>query len=64
MLINGILTNAEIWYNLTKSEIERFESLDRLFFRRLLSVAETTPKEAFYLEMGAVPVNILLKAEG
>ena len=62
MLINGILTNAEIWYNLSKSEIDRFESLDRLFFRRLLSVAETTPKEAFYLEMGAVPVNILLKS--
>ena len=62
MLINGILTNAEIWYNLTKSEIEKFESLDRLFFRKLLSVAETTPKEAFYLEMGAIPINILLKS--
>ena len=62
MLINGILTNAEIWYNLSKSEIEKFESLDRLFFRRLLSVAETTPKEAFYLEMGVIPINILLKS--
>ena len=61
MLINGIMTNAEIWYNLTKSEIEKFESIDRLFFRRLLSVAETTPKEAYYLEMGCIPINILLK---
>ena len=61
MLINGIMTNAEIWYNLTKSEMEKFEYLDRLFFRRLLSVAETTPKEAYYLELGCIPLNILLK---
>ena len=61
MLVNGILTNAEVWYNLNKSEIERFESLDRLFFRRLLSVPHTTPKEAFYLEMGVIPISILLK---
>ena len=32
MLINGTLTNAEIWYNLSKSEVEEFEALDRLFF--------------------------------
>ena len=30
MLVNGIMTNAEVWYNLNKSEIEKFESLDRL----------------------------------
>ena len=46
MLINGKLTNAEIWYNLTKNEIEEFESLARLFFRRLLEVPITRPNEA------------------
>ena len=30
MLVNGIMTNAEVWYILNKSEIEKFESLDRL----------------------------------
>ena len=62
MLINGILTNAEIWYNLTKNEIEEFESLDRLFFRRLLEVPITTPTEAYYLECGVLPINVIVKA--
>ena len=58
MLINGTLTNAEIWYNLTKSEIE---SMDRLFFRRLMEVPITTPTESYYLEFGILPVNVILK---
>ena len=62
MLINGTLTNAEIWYNLTKNEIEEFESLDRLFFRRLLEVPITTPTEAYYLECGVLPINVIIKA--
>ena len=62
MLINGIITNAEIWYNLNKSEIEEFESLDRLFFRRLLEVPITTPNESYYLELGVLPVGTLIKA--
>ena len=62
MLINGTLTNAEVWYNLSKNEIEEFESLDRLFFRRLLEVPITTPNEAYYLELGVLPVNVIVKA--
>ena len=62
MLINGTMTNAEIWYNFSKSEIEEFENVDRLFFRRLLEVPETTPKEAYYLELGVLPINVLIKA--
>ena len=62
LLINGIMTNAEIWYNVSKSEIEDFEALDRLFFRRLFEVPSSTPKEAYYLELGVLPINILLKA--
>ena len=62
MLINGTLTNAEIWYNLSKSEVEEFEALDRLFFRRLMEVPATTPCEAYYLEFGVLPIGALLKA--
>ena len=62
MLINGTLTNAEIWYNVTKTELEEFESLDRLFFRRLLEVPITTPTEAYYLEFGVLPINVIVKA--
>ena len=38
MLINGILTNSEVWYNLLKSEIKELEDIDRLLLRRLLRV--------------------------
>ena len=62
MLINGIMTNSEIWYNLSKSEIEEFESLDRLFFRRLLEVPITTPTESYYWELGVLPVTTIIKA--
>ena len=62
MLINGMLTNVEIWYNLTKSEIDEFENLDKLFFRKLLEVPVSTPSEAFYLELGVLPVAAIIKA--
>ena len=29
IFLNGILTNAEIWYSLTENEIQEFESLDK-----------------------------------
>ena len=47
MLVNGTTTNAEIWYNLSESDIEEFENLDKLFFRRLLEVPKSTPIESF-----------------
>ena len=31
MLINGTLTNAEIWYNFSKAEIKEFERLDIIY---------------------------------
>ena len=62
MLVNGMTTNAEIWYNLSESDIQEFENIDKLFFRRLLEVPKTTPIESFYLEMGAIPIGIIIKA--
>ena len=62
MLINGTLTNSEIWYNFTKSEVEEFGYLDKLLFRRLLEVPHTTPGEAYYLELGVLPVSVIIKA--
>ena len=61
MLINGILTNAEVWYNFSSSEIHEFEQLDQLFFAKLLGVPKTTPSEAFYLELGVVPIPAIIK---
>ena len=52
MLINGILTNSEVWYNLLKSEIKELEDIDKLLLRRMLNVPESTPGEAYHIELG------------
>ena len=62
MLINGILTNVEVWHNLTSNEVKEFEDLDKLFLRKLLSVPISTPSEAFYLELGILPIGRVIKA--
>ena len=40
IMINSILTNVELWYNLTKNEIKEFEDLDKLLFTKLLEVPQ------------------------
>ena len=62
MLINGTTTNAEIWYNFSQNEVQEFENLDKLFFRRILRVPKSTPIESFYLETGALPVGLIIQS--
>ena len=62
IFLNGILTNAEVWYSLTKEEIKKFEDLDRMLLRKLLNVPYSTPSEAFYLELGIIPIGVIIKA--
>ena len=63
VLVNGTITNAEIWYNLSENEVKEFENLDRLFFRKLLEVPRSTPSESFYLEFGVLPIGVIIKPE-
>ena len=62
MFLNGILTNCEVWYNLKKSEIEDLEELDRMLLRKIFNTQITCPKEALYLESGAVPISVIVKS--
>ena len=62
ILVNGVTTNAEVWHNINESEIEEFNNLDKLFFHRLLGVLKSTPIESFYLELGAIPMAIIIKS--
>ena len=61
-LINGMLTNFEIWYGLRENEITALEEVDRLLLRRILEVPDSTCLESLYLELGNIPIHILLKA--
>ena len=62
MFINGILTNTEIWYSLKKNEVKEFEDLDRNLLTRVFQVPVSTPQEAFYLELGILPIGVIIKA--
>ena len=61
MFINGILTNAEIWYNLTKEEIKELENLDLTLLRKVLMVPFSTPSEAYFLELGIMSIETIIK---
>ena len=62
MLVNGTLTNAEIWYTFSKSEIHEFEKLDKLLFSKILKLPESTANESFFLELGFLPIEAIVKA--
>ena len=62
IFLNGILTNAEIWYSFTEAEIKEFENLDKKLLRKILQVPISTPQEALYLELGILPIGVIVKA--
>ena len=62
MFVNGTLTNAEIWYGVKNTEWNELEDLDRLLIRRALQCPATTPKEAYHLELGLLPIRCIVKA--
>ena len=62
IFLNGILTNSEIWYSVTESEVLEFENLDRMLLRKILKVPISTPQESFYLELGILPIGVIIKA--
>jgi hypothetical protein len=51
-LINGMLTNFEIWYGLRESEIAEVEEVDKLLLRRILVAPDSTCIASLYLELG------------
>ena len=62
LLVNGVLTNSEVWYGLTRSDINKLEDVDKLFLRQLFHVPISCPTESLYLETGIIPWGIVIKA--
>ena len=61
MLLNGILFNSEIWYNVKEEEVKKLSQVDEYLLRSILGAPSKTPKEALYLETGCVPIKFILK---
>ena len=57
-----MLNSAEIWYGLEKNEIAQLEEIDRLLLRRILEAPDSTCVKSLYLELGLIPIHIILKA--
>ena len=49
MFLNSILTNADIWVGLTKSEIEEFENLDLMLLRKFVNTPFSFQKIWIYI---------------
>jgi hypothetical protein len=61
-LINGMMTNAEVWYGIGKDEMDDIEEVDKLLLRRVLDAPASSCIESLYLELGLTPIHILVKA--
>ena len=61
MLINGMLTNSETWYNLTENDVSHLEEVDKYLLRKILNAHSKTPVEMLYLETGAIPIRFIIK---
>jgi hypothetical protein len=62
MFVNGILTNIEVCYGLTKEEINMLEIVDHILLRKILNAHSKTPVESLYLELGCLPLSYIIKA--
>ena len=57
-----MLTNTEIWYNLQKNEVDQLEEIFRMLIRGILEVPSSSCIESLYLELGLIPIHIIIKA--
>ena len=56
-----MIFNGEVWYDVTRKEIEDLESVDRMFLNQLMGIPKTAPMEAVYLELGIMPIRMIIK---
>ena len=60
MLLSGILCNSEVLYGMNKSHVEKLESIDRYFWRKIFQCPFSTPIETFYMETNTVSIKYVL----
>ena len=49
LFFNCILTNAEVWYGLTKAEVKELEDLGSILLRKILNTQFSVPAESWSL---------------
>ena len=61
MLINGILTNSEVWNGLSENDYKELEVVDEYLLRGILESHYKVAKESLYLETGLLPIRYIIK---
>ena len=59
-LINGTLTNSEVWPSLTLNQFEVLEAADLDLMRKIFKAHSRTATELFYLETGKIPLRFVI----
>ena len=61
ILVSKMVSSSESWYNVSKQDYQKLENVDEMFFRRLLNVPVSVPKEGIYLDTGKLSVKYIVK---
>ena len=60
ILVNSIMTNSEVWYEVTAKQMDVLEDINLGLIKNFLAGHSKTAKEAFYLETGTLPLRYTL----
>ena len=60
MFINSIMTNVEALYGLTKENINILDEVHKILLRKIMSAHSKCKTEAFYLELGILPISYII----
>ena len=55
--ISSILSSTEVWYGLTKVEIEQLEQVDKMLMQSIMDCSSSVPRDLLYLELAIVPIR-------
>ena len=62
LFLSSILTNSEVWYNLSETDLNDINMLDRKLLAMICSLPISTPTAALYLELGCMRISTIIKA--
>ena len=57
VFIPRLIYNAEVWSNLTKSDLSCLKNAHLQYLRLILEVPKSTPIAALFLELGILPIQ-------
>ena len=60
MMVNGIITNSEVWYNIKENHLVTLEEIDQTLRRKVFKAHSKTAIEALYLEAGIIPIRFII----